>query len=218
MAYQPLFEGKDPEIAYHLLRAYPFVPFVSGENVTHIPMCRQLGSDALLGHMAGQNPQVENLGQGNHLVIVQGPHAYVSPTFYESSNQVPTWNYAVAHFVGTNQLLTGHEKIEAMALLVSLFESEWNLNHLDHRVRDRLMENLVFFRFTPKKVRVRLKLSQNKTTPDREAVMRALQNAKDEQSLACAAWMTDFYSSSGVFQACPKACEESGSAGGERTA
>ena len=203
MAYQPLFECKDPEIAYHLLRAYPFVPFVSGENATHIPMCRQPGTNALLGHMAAQNPQVVDLVQGNHLVIVQGPHAYVSPTYYASPNQVPTWNYAVAHFVGTNQLLAGHEKIEAMTHLVNLFETEWNLNHLDPRVRERLMDNLVFFRFEPKKVRVRLKLSQNKTTSDREAVMRALESAEDQQTLVCAAWMHDFYNSAGIFQANP---------------
>ena len=74
----------------------PFLPKRDGE-----------GRIRLLGHFARANPQFEALQKARHvLAIFQGPHAYVSPTWYaEPSHAVPTWNYAVVHAFGTLEII-----------------------------------------------------------------------------------------------------------------
>src|SRR5438874_6033211 len=51
----------------------------------------------LIGHMARANPQWQQLGGQSGLAIFSGPHVYVSPTWYESEQVVPTWNYVAVH-------------------------------------------------------------------------------------------------------------------------
>ena len=59
---------------------------------------------ALLGHVARNNDQWRRPAIGQALVIVRGPDAYVSPTWYASTAEhgrvVPTWNYITAHVYG----------------------------------------------------------------------------------------------------------------------
>ena len=63
---------------------------------------RRDGSMLLQGHIARPNPQVADLDRGGEvLAIFPGPHAYVSPSWYEAGPAVPTWNYASVHAYGT---------------------------------------------------------------------------------------------------------------------
>ena len=59
---------------------------------------------ALLGHVARNNDQWRRPAIGESLVIVRGPDAYVSPSWYATKAQhgrvVPTWNYVTAHVYG----------------------------------------------------------------------------------------------------------------------
>src|SRR4051794_27392492 len=67
------------------------VPFA-----THLPFLleRNSGPDgSLVGHMARANPHWQELEAQTVLVVFSGPHAYISPTWYEAENVVPTWNY-----------------------------------------------------------------------------------------------------------------------------
>ena len=59
---------------------------------------------ALLGHVARNNDQWRRPAIGESLVIVRGPDAYISPSWYATKAQhgrvVPTWNYVTAHVYG----------------------------------------------------------------------------------------------------------------------
>src|SRR5262245_999174 len=78
-------------------------------EIVHIPFVldRTDGENgAVIGHVARANP-VWRLFEGGMVVTVvfQGPHGYISPAWYTSRQEVPTWNYAVVHVQGKAQLL-----------------------------------------------------------------------------------------------------------------
>ena len=83
--------------------------------------------------MARANPHWRQFGDGPTVAIFQGPHEYISPSWYtEPEKAVPTWNYAIVHVHGRVELIEGHEKTLAMLEeMVARFESHreapWHL-------------------------------------------------------------------------------------------
>src|SRR5206468_10042957 len=73
-------------------------------------------------HLARANPQLQDLdGAAEALAVFAGPHAYISPSWYEAGPSVPTWNYASVHAYGPSR------RIE---------DAEW-LHDLVRRLSDR---------------------------------------------------------------------------------
>lgn len=95
-----------------LVTAPEGVPFV-----THLPfLIERYGNSQgrLLGHMARANPQWQHFSSGSEVVaIFQGPHAYISPSWYASPG-VPTWNYAVVHLRGIPRLIEDESELAAL--------------------------------------------------------------------------------------------------------
>src|SRR3970040_943767 len=68
---------------------------------THIPFMYERDAGLLWCHVARANPQWQHLASGaDVMVMFQGPHAYISPTWYVTPG-VPTWDYAVVHVYGS---------------------------------------------------------------------------------------------------------------------
>lgn len=169
-----------------LLAADPFVTLVTTDAdgapfASHLPVLYRRDGDRVLveGHWARPNPQARHAGPA--LMIVHGPHAYVSPGWYpdkEAAARVPTWNYAVAHLSGRLQAC---EDEDALADLVSRlsdrFEASvgqaWRFEpgREDHR---RQLRGIVGFRFEPERIALKFKLSQNHPAANRAAVADAL--------------------------------------------
>ena len=104
------FNEADPQRIAALIRDFGFATLISttpdGPQVTHAPIQMDGKRGILIGHMARANPHAAALMDGaSMLVIIHGPHAYISPTWYLDENarvpNVPTWNYAVVHITGT---------------------------------------------------------------------------------------------------------------------
>src|SRR5580658_7964071 len=77
---------------------------------THLPLLldRQAGpSGTLIGHVARANPHWQTTDR-NVLAIFSGPHAYISPSWYEADNVVPTWNYLAVHVYGRLEIEDDH--------------------------------------------------------------------------------------------------------------
>src|ERR1700729_1397013 len=87
---------------------------VDGEPfASHLPFLLDRNSGphgCLIGHMARANPQWQSAHGQSVLAIFPGPHAYISPTWYESENVVPTWNYVAVHVYGTFQVVEDHQE------------------------------------------------------------------------------------------------------------
>jgi transcriptional regulator len=144
--------------------------------------------------MARANPQWHNFAADQEvLVIFQGPHSYVSPSWYEVELSVPTWNYAVVHAYGTPRLITDHG--EFYALLDTLvrtheaqFATPWRFALPEDYVH-KMMQGIVGFAIHITRLEGKFKLSQNRSSTDQEHVVAALQHSNDAVSRDVAALM-----------------------------
>ena len=110
-----LFREEDISTLHQLMQAYSFATLVTQHDgapyASHLPLtlCPEAGPfGTLMGHMARANPQWRDFevdGEQEVLVIFQGPHTYVSPSWYAVQPSVPTWNYAAVHAYGMPRLI-----------------------------------------------------------------------------------------------------------------
>lgn len=167
-------------------------PFAS-----HLPFLlnRTSGSHGtLIGHMARANPQWQQAQGQNVLAIFSGPHAYVSPTWYEAENVVPTWNYVAVHAYGKMQVIEEPAAIlQIVTDSVSFYEGTmpqpWTLNGPSDFV-ERLLRQIVGFRIEIIRIEGKWKLNQNQPEERRAKVAIALRKQPDDDSQAIAAMMT----------------------------
>lgn len=152
------------------------LPFAS-----HLPVLYTRDGERILieGHWAKPNPQARH--SGTALMIVHGPHRYLSPSWYpdkEEAARVPTWNYAAAHLYGR---LDPTEDTTALADIVdrlsqaneALVGSDWRFEHDDERLT-RQLRGIVGFRFVPERIELKFKLSQNHPAANVESAAAAL--------------------------------------------
>jgi len=158
-------------------------------HVSHIPFRveREGGKLRLLGHLARANPHWQALEPAREIVAVfQGPHAYVSPGWYQNHPAVPTWNYAVVHAHGRARLM---DEAELHALVHELStqyeagrEKPWRMGDLPPDYVSSMLSAIVGFELTVERLEGKFKLSQNRPA-DRERVIAAL-DAEGEHALA----------------------------------
>lgn len=156
--------------------------------ISHIPFL--LEGDTLSFHLARANPQVHALdGATPAIAIVQGPHAYVSPRWYRTAGQVPTWNFAAVHLHGTPQPI--HDQTEAHALLARMtarYEGNapdaWTMPPLDDPHTRKLLRGIVGFRMDITRWDGKLKMSQNRHPDDRAGARDGLHASGTPEALA----------------------------------
>lgn len=186
-----------------LLQADPLITLVSMDAdgapfASQLPVLyRRDGDDILIeGHWARANPQSRH--QGEVLLLVHGPHAYVSPAWYpdkEAEARVPTWNYASAQLRGSLERFEDEASLaDLVSRLSDRFEtqvgSDWHFEpqREDHRVQ---LRGIVGFRFVPRQVDLKFKLSQNHPAANRESVIAHLQGQAREHSRNLATLMRE---------------------------
>ncbi|KAF1711704.1 FMN-binding negative transcriptional regulator [Pseudoxanthomonas sacheonensis] len=176
-----------------LLARDPFVTLITNDEgipfASHLPVLysRDGGQVILEGHWAKANPQV--LHSGPALMIVQGPHAYISPGWYtdkEEAARVPTWNYAVAHLIGRLQASDEEDFLASIVDRLSIRHetavgSDWRYEHDNPRLRSQL-RGIVGFRFVPERIELKFKLSQNHPEANVRGAVEGLSGLEDPQS------------------------------------
>lgn len=194
------FRMPDAAEIHAFMREYSFATLVTlgegGMTATHLPLL--LDAEAgphgtLLGHMARANPQWRDV-TGEALAIFAGPHAYISPTWYESPGTVPTWNYAAVHAYGPLRLVEDRDGLhDILTRSVAFHERRmprpWSYDVADPDI-DRMLEAIVGFRFEISRLEGKAKLNQNHPEERRRRVIRALENQGDVDSKAIAELMT----------------------------
>jgi transcriptional regulator len=163
-------------------------PFAS-----HLPFLLERGAAArgvLVGHMARANPQWRQAAGQEVLAVFSGPHAYISPAWYEADDVVPTWNYVAVHAVGTLEVVDEPEALRTIvAAMVSHYESSrpqpWQLGGPSAYL-DRMLRGIVGFRIEIAVLEGKWKLGQNHPWPRREKVVRALREQGGENAQAIA--------------------------------
>jgi transcriptional regulator len=147
---------------------------------------------ALLGHLARPNDQWRHEARGESLVIVRGPDAYVSPTWYPSKAEhgrvVPTWNYVTAHVYGH---LVVHDDPVWVEMLVrrltakheSASAQPWSPDDAPPAFVDGQLRAIVGVELAITRVEAKAKLSQNRPAADVDGVVAGL-SARGETALA----------------------------------
>src|SRR6478736_9815727 len=111
MRQNPSFTLGDPVELKRLVRENPWATFVSSPSTglvaSHYPVILDETREelSLLAHVGRPSEQLHELGEHELLVIVQGPHGYISSSWYGSHIEVPTWNFIVAHLSGVPEIL-----------------------------------------------------------------------------------------------------------------
>ena len=174
MRHTPRYLMTDPDEVKRLIRGNPWATFVSpastGLVASHYAVLLDPEREDLtiVGHVGKPDDLVHGLGDRELLVVVQGPHGYVSPGWYGDTPSVPTWNFVSAHLSGIPELLTAEENLQVLERLVARFESGmpqprmmWAPPNDPDYVR-RLERGTVGFRLTPTRIVGKRKLSQNR--------------------------------------------------------
>ncbi|SDZ84595.1 transcriptional regulator [Thalassobacillus cyri] len=152
-------------------------------KATHLPLeLHKQGDDYYLtGHLAYANQQWKTFGDDPVLVMYQGPHAYISSSWYKAED-VPTWNYQAVHVYGTASLMSEQELQEDLKSLLQKYEQ--------HREHAALWENfspktknqikgIVGFKVKVLEVEAAYKLSQNRNKEDYDNIIDKLFKEED---------------------------------------
>lgn len=116
----PYFTCTDTEELYRLIDENPWATLVAstaaGLRASHYPVIRD-GED-LLTHVGKQDQRVLELGGGDLLVIVQGPHGYIPSRWLPEGEFVPTWNHVTAHLTCSVEVLSPEDNFAVLCELV----------------------------------------------------------------------------------------------------
>lgn len=133
----------------------------------------------LIGHVGRPDEQAHELGAHEVLLIVQGAHGYISPSWYDLGDNIPTWNHVTAHLYGTPEILSDDENFAALTELTDHFERR-AVNprglHLDPEYSRRVALGTVGVRVRVTRFDARAKLSQNKPAEVVERIISALES------------------------------------------
>lgn len=144
-----------------------FTPFVFDTEETH-----------LIGHIARANDQWKSWATNSKIkVVFQGAHAYISPSYYASEFNVPTWNYAAVSVSGSLEIVGNEEEIlTCMDQIVAAHETgddAWVLDRNDSRYTN-LLSGIVMFKIKIQQTQAVSKMNQNKSTEDKSSVSKHL--------------------------------------------
>jgi transcriptional regulator len=153
------------------------------------------GTPRLTCHVARGNPLAACADGRNWLIAVSGPHTYISPHWYASPDQVPTWLYQTVHLSGPARTLTQEELIENLERLSAKFEAwlkllkprpAWTMAEISPGRREMLLKAITGIAIAVDTVEGSFKLNQTKSEADAVSVadaLAALDNA-DAQAIA----------------------------------
>lgn len=201
MRQNPSFVLGDPDELKRLVRENPWVTMVShtpdGLVASHYPVILDETREGLvlLSHVGRPDEQLHELGRHELLVIVQGPHGYISPGWYDANPAVPTWNFVVAHLYGVPEILSDEENLQVLASLVDHFEERMphprrmngTLENAEYAAR--IAAGTVGFRLEVTRVIAKDKMSQNKPAETVERIIDELEGTGPYASTALAAQM-----------------------------
>lgn len=153
---------------------------------THIPMHLSADGKKLTSHVARGNAQWKSWNENTELLaIFQGPHTYISSSWYDHEN-VPAWNYIAVHVYGTVRLIEGDELIQSLKHLVNKYEKASEHPVTVEGMSETFLQNeirgIVAFEMTITKIEAAYKLSQNRDDKNYREIVSQLEKRTDENS------------------------------------
>jgi transcriptional regulator len=199
MRHTPHYLLTDPSEVKRLIRRNAWATYVSNTSnglvASHYPTLLEETDDdsiVIVSHFGRPDEVAHELGQHEVLVIVAGPHGYVSPGWYTEGDIVPTWNHVTAHLYGVPDVVSEDENFEVLDRLVREFEKRMpnpvTLDY-DEQLARRIAKGTVGLRMRVTRFDARAKLSQNKSDEVRATIIEQLRGDGPYANPALAAEM-----------------------------
>lgn len=177
------FRESDDSALLDLMASNPFATLVSNgavvPEISLLPLIFEAETRELVGHFAKANSHWRSFEEPRQAsAIFHGPHAYVSPRWYESKPNVPTWAYVTVVATGTLRLLTGEEAVKDLLALVNRFDpslSEVLPESVDRAMVAHKAAGVVAFRLRVDELLGKFKVGQNKVDADRVSAADGLE-------------------------------------------
>jgi transcriptional regulator len=194
MRHTPEHAVTDPDVVRTLIAENPWATIVSrnGDELvaSHYPVLLDDRDDqlAVVTHVGRPDEQIHGFGGDELLLIVAGPHGYVSPSWYsELGVRAPTWNFSVAHCYGVPEILEPAENLAVLTRLVAHFEQHVEAPvYLDQEIGARLAQGTVGIRLPITRFICKVKMSQDKDPQSQRQVLAALRRPGAYQQPALA--------------------------------
>ena len=183
------YQNQSPEEALSFIQTFPFGILANQQNqkmvATHLPFVAEKEGDRLVlfSHIAKANSQLNQKSEEEVLTIFSEPHSYISPSHYEKTDSVPTWNYVSAHLYGKVVLL--HEKDDQLLVLEKMirffekeYESQWK--SLSQKYKTALLAEIIAFKIEVHEIQLQEKLSQDRNKKERESIIHKTSKSDKE--------------------------------------
>lgn len=183
MLEQPIFAWTGTDLDLRgLIAAHPWVTMVSSTSsglvISHLPVLPEDQGVDVVSHLPIEDARQHELGTCDVVLIVQGPHGYISADWYVGGPYVSTWNFVVAHLHGKPTVLDEQGTYEVLQRTMDHFEHvrphPFRLNQVSDYAH-QIAPHVVGFHLTPTKTVAKAKLSQDKPEEDVAAVLEGLE-------------------------------------------
>ncbi|MGA2738785.1 MAG: FMN-binding negative transcriptional regulator [Bryobacteraceae bacterium] len=163
----------------------------AGIRITHIPTVLDRTAapyGTIFGHISRQNLQSHCFdGRQPAVIVFRGPHSYISPTWYNKPESVPTWNFAVVHATGRLKPIADTKALRALlSQLIAKFEgpdSSYSFAKLPESYTNGLIGGIIGFEMQIELLEGKFKLGQERGDTDKQAILKNLQSAKPARSI-----------------------------------
>ena len=179
------FRPRQDDLAELLVReigfAAVFAATPDGPRVAHAPVVLSDDRATLQFHLARGNALTRHLDGATALAVVQGPDAYVSASWYEAADQVPTWNYVAIEMEGVVSKLDDSALIAQLDTLSAAHEARaganppWTRDKMNPALFSKMTGTITGFELRITAWRPTIKLSQNKSADERDCVIKGIE-------------------------------------------
>ena len=201
--YSPAYNRVDDRaelLAFMRANSFPILVTGTGGvlHASHLPVTvHEEGPQIVIDmHMAKNNPQWREFLDDEAMVIFAGPHAYISPRWYEEQERVPTWNYTAVHAYGVPKIISEKKaKFESQRRLIASLDPQWlpKFDALRQEYVDMMLDGIVNFSIPAARIETRWKLSQNRGRREMELIAAALEKSGDSNERALSALTRKHY-------------------------
>ena len=183
------FKEEDPKILFDLIEknnfGILFTQHQESPEATHLPFLvdRNRGKHGvLIAHFARANKHWQKINESQDvLAVFQGPHTYISPSWYVNRAEVPTWNYATVHVYGKPIIIQDPEALQGMVTRLTHYheneiDSNWSIDEVNKKDFATDLKAIVGIEIEITRMEGKFKFNQNKSREDQAKVIKNLDN------------------------------------------